>query len=88
MIQYIVNICMHSYVYCDILYFFTETGVVMLFSLSFADALDEIGKAILSFNSISDVLDVLLVAFVIYSAIKLIRETRAIQLAKGFVPPR
>lgn len=85
MIQYIVNICMLSYVYCDILYFFTETGVVMLFSLSFADALDEIGKAILSFNSISDVLDVLLVAFVIYSAIKLIRETRAIQLAKGFV---
>ncbi|MGN0519568.1 MAG: diadenylate cyclase CdaA [Candidatus Fimenecus sp.] len=57
----------------------------MQLPLTFADTLDEIGKAILSFNSISDVLDVLLVAFVIYSAIKLIRETRAIQLAKGFV---
>lgn len=57
----------------------------MQLPLTFVDTLDEIGKAILSFNSISDVLDVLLVAFVIYSAIKLIRETRAIQLAKGFV---
>ncbi|MGN0570574.1 MAG: diadenylate cyclase CdaA [Candidatus Fimenecus sp.] len=57
----------------------------MQLPLTFADTLDEIGKAILSFNSLSDVLDVLLVAFVIYSAIKLIRETRAIQLAKGFV---
>ena len=56
----------------------------MQFYLSFAERMDEIGKAILSFNSISDILDVLLVAFVIYSAIKLIRETRAIQLAKGF----
>ena len=57
----------------------------MLQFLSISEAFSEIGKAILSFNSISDVLDVLLVAFVIYSAIKLIRETRAIQLAKGFV---
>lgn len=70
---------------CDILYFFVEAGVFMAFSLTFADTMDEIGKAILGFNSISDVLDVLLVAFVIYSVIKLIRETRAIQLAKGFV---
>lgn len=57
----------------------------MQLTLNFADTLEEIGKAILSFNSLADVLDVLLVAFVIYSAIKLIRETRAIQLAKGFV---
>ena len=85
MIQYIVIIYVCVYTYCDILYFFVETGVAMHFYLSFADTLDEIGKAILSFNSISDVLDILLVAFVIYSAIKLIRETRAIQLAKGFV---
>lgn len=53
--------------------------------LSFSDSMQEIWKAIISFNSISDILDVLLVAFIIYSAIKLIRETRAIQLAKGFV---
>ncbi len=85
MIQYIVIICAHICAYRDILYFFVEAGVVMYQILSFADTMDEIGKAILSFNSISDILDVLLVAFVIYSAIKLIRETRAIQLAKGFV---
>lgn len=85
MIQYIVIIYVCKRMYCDILYFFVETGVAMHCYLSFADTLDEIGKAILSFNSISDVLDILLVAFVIYSAIKLIRETRAIQLAKGFV---
>lgn len=73
--------------FCTLRYivFFVETGVFMQLPLTFADTIDEIGKAILSFNSISDVLDVLLVAFVIYSAIKLIRETRAIQLAKGFV---
>lgn len=65
--------------------FFVETGVFMAFSLTFSDVIDEIGNAVLGFNSISDVLDVLLVAFVIYSIIKLIRETRAIQLAKGFV---
>lgn len=85
MIQYIVIIYVQSFAHCDILYFFVETGVFMQLPLRFVDALDEIGKAILSFNSISDVLDVLLVAFVIYSAVKLIRETRAIQLAKGFV---
>lgn len=85
MIQYIVIIYVQSFARCDILYFFVETGVFMQLPLTFVDTLDEIGKAILSFNSISDVLDVLLVAFVIYSAIKLIRETRAIQLAKGFV---
>ena len=85
MIQYIVIIYVQVSARCDILYFFVETGVFMQLPLSFADTMDEIGKAILSFNSISDVLDVLLVAFVIYSAIKLIRETRAIQLAKGFV---
>ncbi len=39
----------------------------------------------MSFNSVSDVLDVILVTFVIYSAIKLIRETKAVQLPKGFI---
>ena len=60
-------------------------SVFMSSYLSFSDSIQEIWKAILSFNSISDILDVLLITFVIYSAIKLIRETRAIQLAKGFV---
>ena len=33
----------------------------------------------------SDALDILLVSFIIYSAIKLIRETRAGQLVKGII---
>ena len=47
----------------------------MLQLLNFKDFWSEIGRAVMSFNSISDVLDVILVTFVIYSAIKLIRET-------------
>ena len=57
----------------------------MLQLLYFKDFWSEIGRAVMSFNSISDVLDVILVTFVIYSAIKLIRETKAVQLAKGFI---
>ncbi len=51
----------------------------------FSDFWQEFRQAIISFDRISDVLDVLLVAFIIYSAIKLIRETRAIQLVKGAI---
>ena len=40
-------------------------------------------RALLSFDGIVDLLDVILVALVIYGAIKLIRGTRAFQLAKG-----
>lgn len=46
---------------------------------------EQIKRAIVSFNSIGDILDVLLVAFVIYSAIKLIKDTRAFQLVKGVI---
>lgn len=52
---------------------------------SIIETLNEVKKAVFSFDSFSDLFDVLLVAFVIYSAVKLIRETRAIQLAKGVV---
>lgn len=51
----------------------------------FSDFWQDFRQAIISFDKISDVLDVLLVAFLIYSAIKLIRETRAIQLVKGAI---
>lgn len=51
--------------------------------LNFAENFEQFKKAIFSFDSVSDLLDIILVAFVIYSAIKLIRETRAMQLAKG-----
>lgn len=54
-----------------------------MFLLSISESFDQLGKAILSFDRVNDLFDVLLVAFVIYSAIKLIRDTRAIQLAKG-----
>ncbi len=47
------------------------------------DLYEQVKRALASFSGVSDLLDVLLVAFVIYSAIKLIRETRAFQLAKG-----
>lgn len=49
----------------------------------FSDLFEQVKRALLSFKGISDLLDVILVAFVIYSGIKLIRETRAFQLAKG-----
>ena len=42
------------------------------------------GGVISSFR-VSDLLDILLVAFVFYNAIKLVRETRAIQLLKGII---
>ncbi|MBQ7046206.1 MAG: diadenylate cyclase CdaA [Oscillospiraceae bacterium] len=49
--------------------------------ISFWDQL----KVIFSDFAFTDLLDICLVAFIIYSVIKLIRETRAIQLAKGLV---
>lgn len=51
----------------------------------FIEAFEQLKKAIFSFDSISDFLDIILVAFVIFSIISLIRETRAIQLAKGLI---
>ncbi len=56
-----------------------------MFALSFADVFNEVKNALLSFNWLSDVLDIILVAFLIYAGIKLIRDTKAIQLAKGFI---
>ena len=45
---------------------------------------DQLSTILLSFR-FPDFLDICLVAFILYSAIKLIRETRAIQLTKGLV---
>ncbi len=45
--------------------------------------LEKIGDALLSFNFLSDFLDILLVAFIIYEGIKLIRGSRTFQLIKG-----
>ena len=57
----------------------------MLEYLQLSDIFVDIKNAILSFNGFSDILDILLVAFVIYAIINLIRDTKAIQLAKGFI---
>lgn len=51
----------------------------------FIEAFEQFKKAIFTFDSISDFLDIILVAFVIFSIISLIKETRAIQLAKGLI---
>ncbi|MCL2508807.1 MAG: diadenylate cyclase CdaA [Oscillospiraceae bacterium] len=54
--------------------------------MSIADKLNDIWElvaAVFSDFNVSDFLDICLVAFVIYNGIKLIRETRAIQLVKG-----
>ncbi len=45
---------------------------------------DQVSTILLSFR-FPDLLDICLVAFILYSAIKLIRETRAIQLTKGLI---
>ncbi|MGI6404284.1 MAG: diadenylate cyclase CdaA [Oscillospiraceae bacterium] len=42
-------------------------------------------RGIISTVSLSDVLDILIVAFLIYQAVRLVRETRAMQLVKGIV---
>lgn len=51
----------------------------------FVNLFEDIKRAILSFSGISDLLDICLVAFVIYTAIKFLRGTRAMQLLKGIV---
>lgn len=70
-------------IFYNILYFYFEMSEKIIMADFFMGLFEQIKRALLSFNGISDLLDVLLVAFVIYSAIKLIRETRAFQLAKG-----
>ena len=47
--------------------------------------LEKMGEALVSFNWLSDLLDVLLVTFVIYEAIKLLRGSRSFQVIKGIV---
>ncbi len=44
---------------------------------------EKVGGALMSFNWISDLLDVFFVAFIIYEGIKLIRGSRSVHLIKG-----
>ncbi len=50
----------------------------------FASVWDSIVKFFLNYNWFTDTLDIVLVAFAIYSVIKLVRDSRAEQLLKGF----
>ncbi len=45
--------------------------------------LEKIGDALLSFNFLSDFLDIFLVAFIIFETIKLVRGSRTFQVIKG-----
>lgn len=53
--------------------------------MAVSEFFSEIKNALMSFNGISDILDILFVALIIYGVIVLIRDTKAIQLAKGFI---
>lgn len=46
---------------------------------------DKVVGALMSFNFMSDLLDILLVALVIFELVKIIRDTRTFQLIKGIV---
>lgn len=48
-----------------------------------ADFFQKVWGALLSFNFLSDFLDIILVTFVIYEAIKLVRGSRTLQVLKG-----
>lgn len=50
---------------------------------SIMNYLEKIGDALMSFNFLSDFLDIFLVAFVIYEGIKLVRGSRTFQVIKG-----
>lgn len=80
-IRMYLTLCLR--IFYNILYFYFEMSERIIMAEFFMELFEQVKRALLSFSGISDLLDVLLVAFVIYSAIKLIRETRAFQLAKG-----
>jgi len=73
-------------VYDTILYqTLSERGIRLAQLLDYIAGLwDKIVIVILSFR-LPDFLDIILVAFILYNALKFIRETRAFQLAKGIV---
>lgn len=58
----------------------TESGELMSKILNY---FEKFGDALMSFNFLSDFLDILLVAFIIYEGIKLVRGSRTFQLIKG-----
>lgn len=53
--------------------------------LNFASWISEVKNGISSFSGIKDIFDVLFVAVLIFAVVRIVRETRAIQLAGGVV---
>ena len=47
--------------------------------------LDKISGALMSFDFLSDLLDILLVTFIIYEGIRIIRGSRTFQVIKGLI---
>lgn len=85
MVQYITIMYNFIFMYRDILYFLVKKGGLMEKLMTASEFFSEMKNALMSFNGISDTLDILFVALIIYGAIVLIRDTKAIQLAKGFI---
>jgi len=53
--------------------------------LTLRDNMNEVWGVLKGFNWITDLLDIVLVAFILYGAIKLIRDSKAMQLVKGIL---
>jgi diadenylate cyclase len=65
--------------------FFRKVGEKMMIGLSISDLLNEMWGVLKGINWITDVLDIALVAVILYGAIKLIRDSKAMQLVKGIL---
>ncbi len=66
-------------------YFFHEVGEKMFVDLAIRDLFMEMWGVLKGINWITDILDIALVAVILYSAIKLIRDSKAMQLVKGIL---
>lgn len=66
-------------------YFFHKVGEKMFVDLAIRDFFMEMWGVLKGINWITDILDIALVAVILYSAIKLIRDSKAMQLVKGIL---
>ena len=63
-------------------FYFLKAGEKMVTLLSFSDLINEMWGVLKGFNWLTDLLDIALVAVILYGAIKLIRDSKAMQLVK------
>ncbi|MBE6834669.1 MAG: TIGR00159 family protein [Ruminococcaceae bacterium] len=57
----------------------------MIIALTIKDVINEMWGVLKGFNWLTDLLDIVLVAFILYGAFKLIRDSKAMQLVKGIL---